>query len=342
MLYAPSALLTAVSLCLLFATDARAAEAVESKDELAISETFVSDPLRHGWNVWGDTNLFRWDAASSRLEVTWDSSQSNSYLRLPLRTVLTRADDFEVALDLQLRDVVAGVNEDKPSTFQIAFGFQMKSDAEKPGFIRGAGDRSPNLVEFNFFPDTGFGPTVWPAAFSSAGRLSYTGSGDFSVFDLPLGIVMRVTLRYTGANETATVTITTNGIPVGPLTDAPLAPSFTGFELDTFAIASYSDDGQRPFMPGSILAHGAIGDIHVTVPPPPIRSEHGSLVEGRWQASFLSRVGWRYVLEGTSDLNTWTRVSSSAEGDGGPLLLTDDSTPLSSRRFFRIAATRFQ
>ena len=49
-----------------------------------ISEDFSSDPLKNGWQIFGDTNLFRWDAANRVLDVTWDSSQPNSYFYHPL------------------------------------------------------------------------------------------------------------------------------------------------------------------------------------------------------------------------------------------------------------------
>jgi hypothetical protein len=44
-----------------------------------ISENFANDPLRNGWQIFGDTNLFQWDSTNQNLDVTWDSSQTNSY-----------------------------------------------------------------------------------------------------------------------------------------------------------------------------------------------------------------------------------------------------------------------
>ena len=97
-----------------------------------VEEDFSTDPLNQGWNIFGQTNLFHWNPAEKCLAMTWDSSQSNSYLRLPLQTLLTRRDDFSVSLDLRLHDIVPGADPDYPGTFQIAFGFQNRADAEKP------------------------------------------------------------------------------------------------------------------------------------------------------------------------------------------------------------------
>ena len=83
--------------------------AVASCAEAAtFSEDFSADPGTHGWKIHGNTNLFGWDAANQNLRVTWDSSQPNSYFYLLLGTILSRSDDFSLALDLQLEDIAAG------------------------------------------------------------------------------------------------------------------------------------------------------------------------------------------------------------------------------------------
>src|SRR2546423_1029749 len=42
-------------------------------------EDFSQDPAMHGWNIFGETNLFHWNSANQKLDVTWDSSKGNSY-----------------------------------------------------------------------------------------------------------------------------------------------------------------------------------------------------------------------------------------------------------------------
>src|SRR5512144_519711 len=74
------------------------------------SEDFSSDPAQRGWVAVGDTNLFHWNVAERALEVTWDSSKSNSYYAHPLGGTIGRHNDFAVEFDLRLRDFAAGVD----------------------------------------------------------------------------------------------------------------------------------------------------------------------------------------------------------------------------------------
>lgn len=302
-------------------------------------ENFASAPAARGWNTFGDTNLFSWNSTNQNLEVTWDSSRRNSYFQLPLGTLLTRRDDFSVALDLELKDIAYGTTQGKPGTFQLAFGFMNQASARQTNFIRGTGSDSPNLVEFNFFPDSGYGPTVWPAVFTTNGVMNYSGSSDFSLFDLPVGVTMRFVLSYTASNQSATVSISTNGVLVGPVTTAPLMTSFSQFILDTFAIASYSDAGQSPFMPGSILAHGVVDNVVVSAQPPPVRNFTGNLAGSVWQSTFLSRTNWNYVLQATGDFATWTNVSPATPGSGQTTSLNDPNAGSFDKRFYRVNAT---
>ena len=312
---------------------------------VTVTEDFSTNPLAHGWELFGDAGLFRWDQEGQNLEVTWDSAKTNSYLRLPLGTLLTRQDDFSVSVDLTLKDIQAGVNAGKPGAMQIAFGFQKRIDADAPYFYRATGSDSPNLAEFNFFPDTGFGPTVWPAIYSTNGAMKYGGASDFAIFDLPVDLPMHVVLAYTAANETMNLVITTNGVLMGrevpvrlSTNSTSLSKPFTAFELDSFAIASYSDAGQSGDFASSILAHGVMDNLVATFPPPPVADLHGSFTGTAWEGKFLSRAHWFYELQGSTDLVSWTKAGGSYEGTGGQLTVSDGNA--SGTRFYRIKAFR--
>jgi hypothetical protein len=311
--------------------------AVQSRE---ITEDFSTDPLRRGWEIFGTNNLITWSAENQNLQVTWDSSQPNHYFRLPLETVLQRNDDFTVSLDLSLQDFTVGVTPTKPATFQMAFGFQNFTDASKTNFHRAASGKSPNLVEFNFLPDSGFGPTVWPAIFSTNSGMNYSGASDFSIFDLPTGTPMRVSLAYTATNETATITITANGQPVGPITRARLATNdvafgkaCTNFQLDTCSISSYTDAGCN----GSLLAHGTLDNIVLAVPPPAISDLIGRFINDGWQVTFSSHTNWTYELQRSSDFLTW---NSGEKADGTSALLTLHDTNSVTAAFYRVFAQR--
>jgi hypothetical protein len=314
---------------------------------ITVAENFSSDPKERGWGLFGHSELFRWNGTNQNLEVIWDSSRSNSYFHLPLGTILTRHDDFAVSLDLLLEDIAAGVTSNRPGTFQIAFGFHNSADAKKTNFFRGSSSNSPNLVEFNFFPDTGFGPTVWPGILSTNSAINYNGPGDFGIFDLPVGVVMHISLAYIASNETATISITTNGVLVGHAVSARLATNsvgfgsvFTQFKLDTFAIASYSDEGQNPSYAGSILAHGVIDNLVITFPPPPVQDLHGDLSLNVWQTKLLTRTNWNYVVEATENFRTWSTIGVPTAGSGGQIILQDTNALTFPARFYRINAQR--
>ncbi|MCI0533686.1 MAG: hypothetical protein L0Z50_00510 [Verrucomicrobiales bacterium] len=319
--------------------------AAVSPSALTMTQDFSSNPLAHGWKLFGDASLLQWNAANQNLQVTWDSSRSNSYLQLPLGTIISRYDDFRVELDLVLNDFQGGINLTKPGPMQLAFGFQNRADAESTNFNRGTGANSPNLVEFNFFPDTGFGPTVWPAVISTNSEFNYNGSGDFQLFDLPVGVAMRIVLAYTASNQTITTSIRTNGVLVGPVASAQIGSTFGGtpftqFKVDTLAISSYSDLGLAPGpYAGSLLAHGVIDNLVVTFPPPPIQHGQSGLTAGEWQHSFISRTNWNYTLQATTNFQSWINVDAPRAGTGGQLQLNDASAGSFNARFYRISTT---
>lgn len=300
---------------------------------------FATDPLAHGWQVFGDTNLFQWNVTNQNVAITWDSSQGNSCFQMPLGTIVTRDDDFSFALDLRLDDVSAGIDPGKPSTFELAFGLQNSVSAEKTNFFRGNARNAPNLAEFDFFPDTGYGPTVWPAAWSTNSAPNYNGPSDYTILDLPLGVVMRVSVDYSASAGVLTTTIATNGTPLASVHPVPLSPGFTDFRLGTFALESYSDAGQSGPLPGSILAHGAVDNVVITAPPPPVAEVSGAFTNGSWQLEFLSRIHWLYTLERTTDFQSWLAVSATVDGSGTNLVLQDSQPPVASA-CYRVRAER--
>ena len=303
-----------------------------------ISDDFSLDPANHGWKVFGSSNLFSWDAAGKRLAVTWDSSQPNSYFYLPLGPIVTRRDDFNFAFDLELSDVQAGINPAKASTFELGAGFLNLVDATRTNFYRGNGHLSPNLVEFDYFPDAGaITATVWPSIWSTNSLLNYNGSSDYTVMDLPVGTVMRVAMSYTSANKTLATSITTNGSPVAAVSAVQLSGSFTDFRVASFAIESYSDAGQDPQYGGSLLAHGWIGNVQITVPDPPVKDLVGLFVSNQYRASFSSRSNWSYRLERTTDLLSWVAITAVTNGTGGTISLADTNRPAAAG-YYRVSA----
>ncbi len=119
---------------------------------VTLTEDFSTDPLQNGWQIFGDTNLFQRNSTNQNLAVTWDSTQTNSYFYKPLGTTLTKADSFTVDFDMELNDISYGLNPPLPAS--VAVGLFNFADATNGGFSRPDG-YSPNLFEFDYYPDNG-------------------------------------------------------------------------------------------------------------------------------------------------------------------------------------------
>jgi hypothetical protein len=242
-----------------------------------------------------------------------------------------------LAFDLRLTDVLPGVNTNKPGAFELAISLLNFGDATRTNFLRGTGTDSPNLVEFDYFPDAGFGATIWPIFISTNSAFNYTGPSDYTALALTTGDGFHVAMVYTASNATLTTTMTRNGAVFGPIHPVHLNTNFTDFRVDTFAISSYSDTGDDF---DSLLAHGAVDNLAITTPPPPVTDMTGGFVsQNIWEVQFTSRSNWLYNLERTIDLQTWTSASIAASGNGTRLALQDTQPP-SAKAFYRVRAQR--
>lgn len=303
-----------------------------------IQEDFSNNPATDGWQVFGDTNLFFWNSTNHDLEVTWDSSQTNSYFYHPLGTILAMDDDFSVAFDLQLTNAVS-----TGFGFELAVGFLNIDQAVQPGFIRGTGSSTPNLVEFDYFPPADFDPTVLITIASSiatnsdfsANETNYSGGGFTDPLQLTNDYAYHIELSYASSNQTLSAVLIENGTNNIPLQPATLAPGFPNFRCGTVAISSYNDARSG----ASILAHGVIDNIVVTVPPPPVTGLVISQSGTNWQAEFTGRTNWLYTLQRTVDLLGWTSVSPAMPGLEGAQSLVDTNPPLGNA-FYRVCAAR--
>jgi hypothetical protein len=310
-----------------------------------ITENFAANPLQNGWQIFGDTNLFQWDSTNHLLDVTWDSSQSNSYFYHPLGAILGTNDSFSMSFDLVLQDYAIGVNPGFPSDFPISTGLLNYGEATSANFFRNGYPTQPDLAEFDFYqwddvgayPDTN---TVWPVFVDSSNDFYYAGDSSYGVVELPVNIAMHVAMIYTAADETCVLSITTNGVPVLPSIVVDLSEMGTNFgdyHLDAFAVESYSQVNSEP--PGSILAHGTIANIVLTVPPPPVTLLQAALTNGVAQVQFASLTNWNYLLFSSPDLVTWSPNGPVAAGTGGNLILQDTNS-IQSCQFYRVAALR--
>jgi hypothetical protein len=301
-----------------------------------IQEDFSGDPRQHGWKIFGNPNLFQWDCTNQNLDVTWDSSQTNSYFYYPLGTVLARDDSFHLSFDLMFQDYASGTTPGKPYDFEAAIGFLNLTNATQTNFSRGAGINKTygpdNLVEFDFFPAFSiYQPTISQVIVATNNAWLYNNN---NLLDLTPGQWFHVDMDYNGTARVLATVVTNNGVQYG-MTQTISVPTNFDFRVTAVSVNSYSDQNAT----GSILAHGVVDDIVVTVPPPPVQNLTGSFTNGIWQTQFLSRSNWLYTLQRSPDLQSWTNISSTTAGSATNLGL-QDTNPLTGRAFYRISAQR--
>jgi hypothetical protein len=299
-----------------------------------VVQKFATDPAAAGWQVFGDTALFQWDATNHNLAVTWDSTRTNSYFYHPLGGTFTKTNDFLVQFDLRLADIAIGVDPTMPLTFEIALGLINTNNATSPSFVRGAGT-APNLAEFTYFPNDIYDDGAVSTLFISSSN-NYSGGGFANLLVLPTNTVLTVTMTYLAANQTLHTAVRTNGVRIGPIPDSYLGAGFDDFVVNALSVNSYNDAGQFPGFEGSVLAHGTVDNL-VFASPLPLNSVSGAFAAGHWQTQFKSDTNWLYTLQVTTNGLAWADISAVTPGNGGVLTLTDTNA-VTGKSYYRVTA----
>jgi hypothetical protein len=287
-----------------------------------INEKFSSDPLQNGWQIYGDTNLFQWNSADQNLDVTWDSSQTNSYFYQPLGATFTKADSFCVQFDLNLADV------DATGYFQLAVGLLNFTNAASTNFSRANGV-SPNLFEFDYFPDgpNSYGPSI-------DATLVDANDNFYFAFDasqpLTNGTTYRIVLIHHAGDSSISGTVYTNG-QIFTALPAIAAYGADDFALDTLAIENYTTTDD--FYGDSLLAHGTIDNLAFASPLPIGNIQ--TIAAG--QIQFASDTNWLYSLEQSADFQNWSAAAPASFGNGTNLILQATNLP-AGKAFYRVRA----
>ncbi len=308
---------------------------VWSGNAAVFTEDFASPPAERGWRTFGDRSLFSWNSTNQTLEVTWDSARPNSYCFRSLGTILGKSHDFTIQFDLRLLSIQPGVNSAKPSTFEIAVGLLRLASASDAAFSRGSGRDSPNLVEWDYFPAADIiEATVSPAIVSSNNQFI---PGFSFPLEMPANELFRVALAYTASNQTLVTTMTRNGASFGPIQTVRLPADFTDFRVDAFSISSYNDAGDAF---GSILARGAIDNVVVTTPAPPVGSLAIRVTSGLARVQFAGRTNWSYTLQRGADLTNFVSLQTVVSPASTNIVLEDAFVAAVTNRFYRVRADR--
>ena len=304
---------------------------VSSVHATLVRETFATDPALDGWQVFGDTNLFQWDSTNQVLDVTWDSSQTNSFFYHPLGAVYTKTKDFVITFDLQLNDVAIGTTPGESLTFELGIGLINTANATSGNFYRGTG-YFPDLVEFDYFPNDIYDDGA-VSTFMISSQGNFSGGGFNDLLQLDTNTLYQVTMVYRSASQVLHTTMTAHGHPFVPIQDAYLPAGFDDFQVDAISINSYNDGEQDPDWAGSILAHGTVRNLAFASPPPI------GLIQtpGPGHLQFASDTNWVYTVEESPDLVNWTAATTGLFGNGTNLLW-QDSKVSTGASFYRVRA----
>jgi hypothetical protein len=325
---------------------------VSASRAVTLVEDFSTSPQAKGWEVFGDTNLFAWNSTNGNLEVTWDSTHTNSYFYRPLGVTLTRYDDFTLEFDLRLNAIASGVEPGKTGPLQIGLGLLNLAGATRTNFMRGAFGGAPNVAEFDYYTAGyyDYGGVIYPSPASTVPSFipgtepHHYAPAFVGVYEteLPTNQTVHIRLAYTGVDQTAVISVTTNGVALSELGPLVLTDSgnsqFTAtdnFRVDTFSISSYSSAGD-PF--DSVLAQGTVDNLTVTAELKPItRLAGGPATNSFWQAQFFAHSNWLYTLERTGDLKAWAPVSATLRGTEDTMTL-QETNRLPAQAFYRVRA----
>ena len=287
-----------------------------------IIEKFTANPALHGWRIYGDTNLFQWNSTNQNMDVTWDSSQTNSYFYLPLGQTLTTNDSFCVQFDLNLTDV------DAVGYYELAVGLCHFADSTNSTFSRANGI-SPNLFEFDYYPDgpQSFGPSI-------DATLVDTNSNFYFAYDATQPLVNVTTYHILLLHQANTSAISGEVLANGQVVST-LPQIYSGgtgaFELDTLAIDNYTtlDDPYGD----SLLAHGTVDNL-VFASPLPVGTI-STVAAG--QVKFASDTNWLYTLQQTADFQTWSTAAPAVMGNQTNLVIQAVNLP-TDKSFYRVRA----
>lgn len=295
-----------------------AASAVQAE---IIQQKFTNDPAIDGWKIYGDTNLFQWNSSSNVLDVTWDSSRTNSFFYHPLGATYTKADSFCVVFDLKLKDVAA------IGYFQIAAGLCNFTNSTSAGFSRANG-YSPDLFEFDYFPDgpQSYGPSIDATLVDANSSFYFAYETNRMENDLTFHIVL---IHQAGEAAVSGVVFTNGQV----FTKLPLVGAYGAddFKLDTLAICNYTTTDD--IYGDSLLVHGTVDDLAFASPLPvsAIKTTSAGTIQ------FVATTNWLYTLQRTTDFQTWTNVATTTSPSQANLILYDPS-PLTNAANYRVNA----
>jgi hypothetical protein len=168
---------------------------------------------------------------------------------------------------------------------------------------------------------------------------NYNASSDYAIFALMSGDGYHVAMSFTASNQTVVASVTNFEQTAGVRITQLLKTNFADFRLSAISISGYTDAGQDPQYAGSVLAHGTVDNLVVTIPTSPVQDFTGLMTNGFWQVQFTGKTNWLYTLERTSNFRSWTEASAPVAAANGWTFIVDTNAP-APLAFYRVRAHR--
>ena len=115
--------------------------------------------------------------------------------------------------------------------FELAIGFLNLAEATSTNFNRSTGANSPDLVEFTYFPDAGYGATVWPIFADTNSDFNWNGASDYAIYAPNPGDWYHIVMTYTASNQTMVTTMTNFEQTSGVTIIDPLGLTFSEYSF---------------------------------------------------------------------------------------------------------------
>jgi len=211
----------------------------EDSYKFTINQNPTSEVLSP-WKFFGNTELIQPPQSSEKSVIfNWNTESANSALFIPIGYKINQQSDFKISTVFELTSLNIEFTPGSFYGFEIAFGLFDSSQVLKDTYIRGSGVDSPDLVEWDYFPDTGFGGTISPTIVDQDS--DFFPTFNFPI-ELPIGKDIRVDLVFDSSDMILKSSLEFNEsvIEMEPvkLSDQD---TFDGFDLDSAGFVSYKD-----------------------------------------------------------------------------------------------------
>lgn len=191
------------------------------------------------WILHGHPDTFSNAANSNPPVFNWNTEFPTSAVFIPLPHYLNQDSSIHLSTHFTLNSLNIDFVPNSFYGFEIALGLFNSTEVFTESFKRGTGTDSPNLIEWDYFPDTGFGATVSPTITDSDSK--FFSTFNFPI-DLPIDADIEVELIYDPSQTKLESVLKIDGElkAIKPVV-LPEGDGFNDFLVNSAGFISYQD-----------------------------------------------------------------------------------------------------